>query len=156
MKPRWFAILLGSALIGAACFAIFFAVSYLSIDRDASPSVERVREAFRKGQLVTDPYQEGSTGIGSHQWNDCLITLMAIDQRGDRLRLALSPIIAGVPNPPPDGNPCGVLASLVNGATPGFSPADARAGCVVTDIAWNPALATAPVSLAGPPLHEGK
>jgi hypothetical protein len=122
LKPRWFAILLGSALIGAACFAIFFAVSYLSIDRDASPSVERVREAFRKGQLVTDPYQEGSTGIGSHQWNDCLITLMAIDQRGDRLRLALSPIIAGVPNPPPDGNPCGVLASLVNGATPDANP----------------------------------
>lgn len=47
-------------------------------------------------------------------------------------------------------------AAFVNGATPGFSPADAQAGCVVTDIAWNAALATAPVSLAGPPLHEGK
>lgn len=47
-------------------------------------------------------------------------------------------------------------AAFVNGATPGFSPADAQAGCVVTDIAWEQSLATAPVSLAGPPLHEGK
>ena len=47
-------------------------------------------------------------------------------------------------------------AAFINGATPGFSPADAQAGCVVTDIAWSAALATVPVSLAGPPLHEGK
>lgn len=46
--------------------------------------------------------------------------------------------------------------SFINGAAPGFSPSDARAGCIVTDIAWNPAFATLPVRFDGPPQNEGK
>jgi hypothetical protein len=41
---------------------------------------------------------------------------MAIDQRGDRTRLAVSPIIAGVVPPvSEDDNPCGVLKAFVSG-----------------------------------------
>ena len=47
-------------------------------------------------------------------------------------------------------------ASFINGAAPGFSPGDAQAGCVVTDIAWDPAFADLPVRFDGPPLNEGR
>ena len=44
---------------------------------------------------------------------------MAIDQRGDPVRLAVSPIIAGFSGPAaPEDNPCAALSALVNGTTP--------------------------------------
>ena len=49
-----------------------------------------------------------------------------------------------------------VHASFINGAAPGFSPGDAQAGCVVTDIVWDPAFAALPVRFEGPPRNEGK
>jgi hypothetical protein len=92
--------------------------SKLALDRDVQAAASHVAAAFRSGELVLDPYQEGSTTIGSHQWNDCLITAMAIDQRGDRTRLALSPIIAGFPDLAHGADPCAVLDHLVSGARP--------------------------------------
>ena len=63
--------------------------------------------------------QEGSTTIGSHQWNDCLIIVMAMDQRGDPSRLALSPILMDVSKDlSMTTNPCAVLSALNKGATP--------------------------------------
>ena len=113
------AVILGPALIGAAVFGLFLAASVMSLGRNVPAAVDRVAEAFRSGRLVVNPYQEGSTDIGSHQWNDCLITLMAIDQRGDPVRLAVSPIIAGFSGPAaPEDNPCAALWALVNGTTP--------------------------------------
>ena len=105
-------------LAGLFAFVLFFAASKLALDRDVRAAASHVAAAFRSGELVLDPYQEGSTTIGSHQWNDCLITAMAIDQRGDRTRLALSPIIAGFPDLAHDADPCAVLDHLVSGARP--------------------------------------
>ena len=99
-------------------FLLFFVASILALDRDVPVAKSRVTAAFRSGELVQDPYQEGSTTIGSHQWNDCLITAMAIDQRGDRTRLALSPIIAGFPGLTADTDPCTLLKTLVAGSQP--------------------------------------
>jgi len=108
----------GSVLTGAAVFALFLVASISALDRDVPLAKAQVAAAFRSGQLVENPYQEGSTTIGSHQWNDCLITAMAIDQRGDRTRLALSPIIAGFPGLPADANPCAILKKLISGTPP--------------------------------------
>jgi hypothetical protein len=105
----------GSVLTGAAVFALFLVASISALDRDVPLAKAQVAAAFRSGQLVENPYQEGSTTIGSHQWNDCLITAMAIDQRGDRTRLALSPIIAGFPGLAADANPCAILKKLISG-----------------------------------------
>ena len=72
-----------------------------------------------KGSLVEDTFVEGSTTIGSHQWNDCLIIVMAMDQRGDRARLTLSPILMDFgPTPSVTTNPCAVLSALNKGAVP--------------------------------------
>jgi hypothetical protein len=108
----------GSVLTGAVVFALFLVASNSALDRDLPLAKAKVAAAFRSGQLVENPYQEGSTTIGSHQWNDCLITAMAIDQRGDRSRLALSPIIAGFPGLAGDANPCAILKKLISGSPP--------------------------------------
>ena len=113
------AFALGPVLVGIAVLGLHLFASFNALDRDVATAKTRVLRAFDRGELVENPYQHPSTTIGSHQWNDCLITLMAIDQRGDRTRLALSPIIAGF-SPPgsADGNPCAALKLLVSGATP--------------------------------------
>ena len=107
-----------AVLVGAVVFALFLAASFMGLDREVSLAKSRVAEAFRSGQLVENPFQEGSTTIGSHQWNDCLITAMAVDQRGDRARLALSPIIAGFPGMAADADPCAMLKTMLSGKRP--------------------------------------
>lgn len=109
-------------LVGVAALALHLLASHYSLDRDVSTAKARVVQAFARGQLTDNPFQHPSVTIGSHQWNDCLITLMAIDQRGDRTRLTLSPIIAGITgipdHPEASQNPCAVLHSLATGAEP--------------------------------------
>lgn len=113
------ALVCGPVLIGMAVFGLFFLASAGALDRKVPDDTARVARAFQRGQLVENPFQHPSTTIGSHQWNDCLILLMALDQRGDRTRLALSPIIAGFPEvAAADENPCLALKTLVSGVTP--------------------------------------
>ncbi len=108
----------GVVLVGTGVFLLFIVASIFALDRDVAVAKLRVAAAFRSGELVQDPFQEGSTTIGSHQWNDCLITAMAIDQRGDRTRLALSPIVAGFPGLAADTDPCTLLKTMVAGSPP--------------------------------------
>ena len=104
---------------GIAAFALFLLASYGALPGDPSLFRARVAQAFRGGQLVEDPFQEGSTTIGSHQWNDCLIIIMAMDQRGGRMRLALSPILMDMPNDlSVSTNPCAVPERLEQGSHP--------------------------------------
>jgi hypothetical protein len=113
------ALVCGPVLIGIAAFGLLFFASAGALDREVPAATARVADAFQRGQLVVNPFQHPSTTIGSHQWNDCLILLMAVDQRGDRTRLALSPIIAGFPGlAEADENPCLALKALVSGVTP--------------------------------------
>ncbi|WP_037283351.1 hypothetical protein [Rubellimicrobium mesophilum] len=112
----------GSVLVGAIVFALFLCASFFSLGRDVAIANRHVAAAFAIGELVENPYQEGSTTIGSHQWNDCLITAMAIDQRGDRMRLAVSPLIAGVPGLSNDVDPCRLLKTMVSEPPPELDP----------------------------------
>jgi hypothetical protein len=109
-----------SITVGLASFALFVVASYAALGGDGGVFRQRVADGFLRHQLVEDPYQEGSTTIGSHQWNDCLIIVMAMDERGDRDRLALAPILMAFDRGGPDmgTNPCGVLAALNRGAQP--------------------------------------
>jgi hypothetical protein len=57
-----------TTVTGVAAFALFLLASYGALAGDPSLFRARVAQAFRSGQLVEDPFQEGSTTIGSHQW----------------------------------------------------------------------------------------
>jgi hypothetical protein len=106
-------------LVGIAAFGSFLWASRAALPGDPSVFRARVAHGFASGSLVESPFQEGSTTIGSHQWNDCLIIVMAMDQRGDRARLALSPILMDFgPTPSVTTNPCAVLSALNKGAVP--------------------------------------
>ena len=108
-----------TVVVGIVAFAFFLFASRAALPGDPSIYQKRVAHAFATGNLVENPYQEGSTTIGSSQWNDCLIIVMAMDQRGDRARLALSPILMDFGTAPSvSTNPCAVLSALNKGATP--------------------------------------
>jgi hypothetical protein len=108
-----------SVLTGLASFALFMVVSYGALPGDPSVFRQRIGEGFAHKRLVENPYQEGSTTIGSHQWNDCLIIVMASDQRGDRDRLALAPLVMEFDQGLDMAtNPCAVLSALNKGEKP--------------------------------------
>ena len=108
-----------TVVVGIVAFALFLFASRAALPGDTSIFQKRVAHGLATGNLVENPYQEGSTTIGSHQWNDCLIIVMAMDQRGDRARLALSPILMDFDTAPSvTTNPCAVLSALNKGATP--------------------------------------
>jgi hypothetical protein len=108
-----------SVVTGLASFILFLAASYGSLPGDPSLFRQRIAEGFQGRHLVVNPYQEGSTTIGSHQWNDCLIIFMAVDQRGDRDRLALAPLLTRFDGPlSVTTNPCGALGAFDKGAKP--------------------------------------
>ena len=77
-----------SVVTGVLSLVLFLAGSYGALQGDPHVFRQRVATGFHYKQLVEDPFQEGSTTIGSHQWNDCLIIVMAMDERGDRGRLS--------------------------------------------------------------------
>ncbi len=108
-----------TVLTALVMFVLFVVASRAVLPGDASTYRARIAHGFAKGDLVENPYQQGSTTIGSHQWNDCLIMLMAVDQRGDLDRLALSPILMDLgPSPSVTTNPCAVLSAVNKGAVP--------------------------------------
>ncbi|MBV9526957.1 hypothetical protein [Sphingomonas sp.] len=108
-----------ATLAGLIGFGLFIAASRSVLPGDPGLFRARIAVAFATGKLVENYDQEGSTTIGSHQWNDCLILVMASDQRGDLARLALSPILMDLgPEPSLTTNPCAVLGALNRGATP--------------------------------------
>ncbi|MEO6255744.1 MAG: hypothetical protein ABIO69_02945 [Sphingomicrobium sp.] len=108
-----------TTVVGIVSFAVFLWASTTALPGDPAIFKERIAHGFAAGDLVENPFQEGSTTIGSHQWNDCLIIVMAMDERGDPARLALSPILMDFgATPSVSTNPCAVLSALNQGATP--------------------------------------
>lgn len=81
--------LLLAAVVGALATLLLLGVNQLSLGRGGG---ERVGEAFSGGALVGD-YLAGDTRRGKHQFNDCLILGMALDQRAPVRELAVSPTI---------------------------------------------------------------
>lgn len=108
-----------AALIGvvaaAVGFLLFTALNYLSLGRDLPAARAHIAEAFADGTLGTENWLRGDTRIGQHQFNDCLILAMAIDQRGTAAELSVSPIWTSLTPPDPV---CGDLKRLIAGAQP--------------------------------------
>lgn len=108
-----------AALIGivaaAVGFLLFTALNYLSLGRDLPAARAHIAEAFADGALGTENWPRGDTQIGMHQFNDCLILAMAIDQRGTAAELTVSPIWTSMT---PSDPVCGDLKRLIAGAQP--------------------------------------
>lgn len=79
-----------ASIVGAALIGIFFALSYFSLGRGGE---QRIAQAFEAGTLTDRDYVYGNTLIGVHQFNDCLILGMAINQRQPTDKLTISPSI---------------------------------------------------------------
>jgi putative flippase GtrA len=110
LRPN--AIRLGAivVLIPIAVFAIYYFISYASLGRNPEAARQNILQAFASGDLKPGAWRDrGNTVTGEHQFNDCLILLMAIDQRmSNPWQLAISPNAPLV-----DGEqPCDVLREL--------------------------------------------
>lgn len=78
--------------IALVFFALFYVANRASLGRDLPAAEANVRAAYAAGVLQDVDWIPGDTGIGRHQYNDCLILYMAIDQQAPAGQLAASPI----------------------------------------------------------------
>lgn len=98
--------------IAALLFALFVLANRASLGRDLPVAEAQVRAAFADGALQKVDWLPGDTGIGRHQYNDCLILYMAIDQQATLDQLTASPI---KPAPAASQTMCGALEAYVAG-----------------------------------------
>ena len=98
--------------VAALLFALFCLANYLSLGRNLPAAEAHVRDAYATGVLQDVDWLPGNTDIGRHQFNDCLILYMAIDQQASPAQLMVSPI-----KPVPRGteSECGALRAFAFG-----------------------------------------
>ncbi|RVT93935.1 hypothetical protein [Sphingomonas crocodyli] len=77
-------------VVGLIAFALLCLANRASLGDNNTATV---RAAFASGDLQDKDWLPGNTDIGHHQFNDCLILLQAIDQRGTAAQQTVSPII---------------------------------------------------------------
>ena len=101
---------------------LLFGANKLALYDNLPEARARVTEAFAQADLTDANYAHGNSIIGSHQYNDCLILGMALDQPGAlRQELSISPLIPGIARRDSTGNfpdydaPCLALHKLVKG-----------------------------------------
>jgi hypothetical protein len=102
-------------LIGAVLFALFTAANYFSVGRDPGAARQAIAAAFAAGSLGDEDWLRGDTQVGQHQFNDCLILQMAIDQRPSAEQLMVSP---SWPTFVPAMPACRDLRRLISGEMP--------------------------------------
>lgn len=114
----WRAARAGSAgvLVGLAAMLLFALATRASLGRDLPTARAQVQAAFVESTLQDRDWLDGDTGIGHHQYNDCLILWQAIDQRAPAHELAVSPS-RHVPEPP--NSLCGDLRRFAGGGAAG-------------------------------------
>jgi hypothetical protein len=117
------------AAVGLIAMVLFYAGSRAALYRDLPEARERVVQAFAHGDLKDANYAHGNTIIGSHQFNDCLILGLALNQPSSLAReLSITPLIPAVPKAgdpeagPDDHAPCVALRHLANGDSDVISP----------------------------------
>lgn len=98
--------------IAALLFALMCLANRYSLGRDLPAAEANIRAAYATGVLQDVDWLPGDTGIGRHQYNDCLILYMAIDQQASTAQLTTSPI---KPAPAADQSMCGALRAYVAG-----------------------------------------
>jgi hypothetical protein len=109
------------AALGAAIAAslVLLALNFASAMLPRAPIAAAVRGGFAERQLQDYGWLRLNPDIGVHQFNDCLILLMAVDDRAPAAKRALSPTIAGASVGAYGGGfkvPCPPLRAFVNGA----------------------------------------
>ena len=98
--------------VAALLFAIFCLANRYSLGRDLPRAEAHVRAAYASGVLQDADYLPGNTSLGRHQYNDCLILYMAIDQQAAPAQLITSPI---KPIQRAGESMCGALRAYVDG-----------------------------------------
>ena len=93
-----------ASLISLACVGIFFLLNAHSVARDLASSKVAIRAAFDNHTLGYELGRRGDAIMGQHQYNDCLVLMMAVDQRGTATELTVSPTQSSY------GDPRGVCA----------------------------------------------
>lgn len=71
---------------------LFYVANRASLGRDLPVAEANIRAAYASGALQDVDWIPGNTDIGRHQYNDCLILYMAVDQQATIDQLAASPI----------------------------------------------------------------
>ncbi len=109
-----------SAVISVMLLAVFFALNRASLDLDLATAKAHIAQGFREHTLSYETHRKGDTQIGRHQYNDCLILMMAVEQHGTTAELTVSPTQVGF------GDPRGICADIEhasNGDPPTTAPA---------------------------------
>lgn len=105
------------ALLAAlAASAMLLAFNVASANLPRAPIAAAVRDGFAHRQLLDYGWLPMNTQIGFHQFNDCLILLMAADDRPAAIKRAFSPSIAGASVGVSGGGfivPCPILRKFV-------------------------------------------
>ena len=68
-------------IAGLLLFLLFAIANRASLGRNLPLAEAHVRQAFATAALQNEDWLVGNTDIGRHQYNDCLILYMAIDQQ---------------------------------------------------------------------------
>lgn len=102
----------GAGGIALALFLLFIGLAHLSLRADRAAIAAPVLAAFADGSLDREAsWLHGDTGIGAHQYNDCLVLYQAMDDRAPAARRAISPLSVPVDT----DNSCAVLADFAAG-----------------------------------------
>ena len=102
-------------VVGVLFFGLFCLVNRASLGRDVATARAHIAQAFASGALQDQDYLDGNTDIGRHQYNDCLILRLAVDQRASPAQLTVSPLVQ-VPVPP--RGECQTVHGFLNGEPP--------------------------------------
>lgn len=98
--------------IALLLFTLFTLANYLSLGRNLPAAEAHVRDAYASGVLQDLDWLPGNTDIGRHQYNDCLIIYMALDQQAAPAELMASPI---KPMPGSSDTMCSALRAFAGG-----------------------------------------
>jgi hypothetical protein len=113
----WFAATVTA--VPALVFALFILLSYFSLGGDLESFRKQILAAYEAGDLSDNNYAYGNTNVGSHQFNDCFILDMAIDQEApSRWKLATSPEMSDYPDAAGFEKPCLALHKFVREEVP--------------------------------------
>ena len=106
---------------------VLLAVNYVSATLPREQINAAIRQGFNDRQLVRWGWLPLNSDIGVHQFNDCLVLLMAVDDRAPALERSLSPTISGASVGTGGGGftvPCPPLREFVSGRMEPLKPSD--------------------------------
>lgn len=124
MLSRSAIALAAAGLLALLASGLLLAVNLWSATLPRGPIVSAVREGFADTMLQDKSLLRLNSDIGAHQFNDCLILLMAADDRAPALQRALAPTTSGAAILKSGAPPCPALRQLVDGKAPPLTPTD--------------------------------